>query len=56
MAGKSHREGLTVVQLMDMFPNEAAAVAWFESTHWRNGRHCGSVNTRPVRNAKPMPY
>ena len=58
--GKSHREGLTVVQLMDMFPDEAAAVAWFESTRWPDGkRHCGkcgSTRTRPVPNAKPMPY
>ena len=58
--GKSHREGQTVVQSMDMFPDEAAAVAWFESTRWRDGeRHCGkcgSTRTRPVPNAKPMPY
>ena len=57
--GKSHREGLTLVQLMDMFPTEEAATAWFESVVWGNGRHCpkcGSVKTREVPNAKPMPY
>ena len=58
--GKSHREGLTLVQLIDMFPDEAAATAWFESVVWPNGeRHCGkcgSLNTREVPNAKPMPY
>ncbi len=58
--GKSHREGQTVVQSMDMFPDEAAAVAWFESTRWPDGeRHCGkcgSTRTRPVPNAKRMPY
>ena len=34
---------------MDMFPTEEAAVAWFESVIWPNGRHCpkcGSVRTR----------
>ena len=57
--GKAHREGLTLVQLMDMFPTEEAATEWFEDVFWRRGRHCGkcgSVNTRDVPNAKPMPY
>ena len=57
--GKSHREGLTLVQLMDMFPTEEAATDWFESVVWDDGRHCpkcGSVKTREVPNAKPMPY
>ena len=57
--GKSHREGLTIVQLMDMFPTEEAATAWFESIVWDDGRHCpkcGAVNTKAVPNAKPMPY
>ncbi len=59
MAGKSHREGLTIIQLMDMFPTEEAATAWFESTIWPEGRHCpkcGSLETKEVPNAKPMPY
>ena len=28
--GKSHREGITIVELMDMFPTEEAATQWFE--------------------------
>ena len=58
--GRAYREGLTIVQLMDMFPTEAAAVAWFESVLWPDGeRHCGkcgSIRTREVPSAKPMPY
>ena len=57
--GKSHREGLTVVELMDMFPTEQAATEWFESVVWEEGRHCpkcGSTETKEVPNAKPMPY
>ncbi len=57
--GKAHREGTTIVQLMDMFPTEEAATAWFESVVWEGGRHCpkcGSVETKEVPNAKPMPY
>ena len=56
--GKAHREGLTVVQLMDMFPTEEAATEWFESVVWPDGRHCpkcGSVRTREASHAK-MPY
>ena len=57
--GKAHREGLTLVQLMDMFPTEESATAWFESVVWDDGRHCqkcGSLTTREVPKAKPMPY
>ena len=32
--GKAHREGLTVVEMMDMFPTEEAATTWFESVIW----------------------
>ena len=28
--GKAHREGLTLVELMDMFPTEEGAAEWFE--------------------------
>ena len=57
--GKAHREGITVVQLMDMFPTEEAATKWFEDVIWNGQRRCGkcgSVSTREVPNAKPMPY
>ena len=58
--GKAHREGLTFIELMDMFPTEEAATEWFESVVWPDGeRHCGkcgSTRTREVPNAKPMPY
>ena len=56
---KSNREGMTVVELMDMFPTEETAVAWFEECLWPVERHCGkcgSLRTREVPNAKPMPY
>ena len=57
--GKVHREGMTIVQMMEMFPTEEAATEWFESVVWEDGRQCpkcGSVETREVPNAKPMPY
>ena len=57
--GKSHREGLTLVQLFDMFPDNEAATKWFEECLWPEQRHCGkcgSFRTKEVPNAKPMPY
>ena len=57
--GKAHRKGLTVIEVMDMFPSEEAAIEWFEGVVWGGNRccgHCGSVRTSEVPNAKPMPY
>ena len=57
--GKAHRDGISIIELMDMFPDDATATAWFESLVWPNERgcgHCGSVSTREVPNATPMPY
>ena len=57
--GKAHREKLALADMMAMFPTEDAAVAWFESIIWPDGRHCpkcGCTETREVPKAKPMPY
>lgn len=57
--GKSHREGLSLVQLMDLFPDEAAARKWFEAARWGDQRvcpRCGSAKTAPVASGYPMPY
>ena len=57
--GKSEREGISLLTLMDMFPDEATATRWFESVVWPEGRccgKCGAMKTSEVPNAKPMPY
>ena len=56
--GKSSREGITLVQLCDMFPDEDSARAWFESRLWPEERHCphcGSTRTHEAGHNN-MPY
>lgn len=57
--GKAHRNGMTLLDLMNMFPNEATAREWFEGVVWGDERacgHCGSLRTSVVKSGKPMPY
>ena len=57
--GKAYRKGMTFFDLMDMFPDEDTARAWFEGVVWGNERacgHCGSTRTSVVKSGKPMPY
>ncbi len=57
--GRSHRNGLTVMELLRMFPDDATSEKWFEDLRWANGRFCpdcGSTNTVAVASGKPMPY
>ncbi len=56
--GKAHREGITLIQMMDMFPTEEAATEWFEEVIWPNGRHCPKCGSDRTRDAshKKMPY
>ena len=57
--GKSHRKGISLIELTEMFPDEDSAVHWFEAIHWSEGRYCGkcgSVETREIPDRKPMPY
>jgi len=56
--GKAHRVGLSIIEVMDMFPDENAARLWVESVVWAEGRECGkcgSSRTREATHAK-MPY
>ena len=56
--GKSDREGITLVQLCDMFPTEESARKWFEARIWPDGRHCphcGSTRTHEASHNN-MPY
>ena len=58
--GKYHRNGISLIELAEMFPDENAAVTWFESWHWPDSEivcmRCGSLNAYRVKSGKPMPY
>ena len=57
--GKAHREGISFIELADMFPDEASATAWFEALVWPNGRHCphcGNTETAEAPPSKKQPY
>ncbi|MEP1231296.1 MAG: IS1595 family transposase [Litorimonas sp.] len=58
--GRADREGLSVIELFKMFPDNASARKWMEDLRWPEGeRHCpvcGSIKTKIVPNEKPMPY
>ena len=58
--GKSHRKGISVMQMAEMFATEDAAVEWFENLHWPAGKmacvRCGSEKAYRVKSGKPMPY
>ncbi|MCY4575502.1 MAG: IS1595 family transposase [Chloroflexi bacterium] len=57
--GKHYRRGISLVKLMEMFPDDATAEAWFASVRW-DGKpvcpFCESERVRTVPNRKPMPY
>ena len=57
--GKYFRRGMTLRQLHDEFPDEAAAEAWFVRTRWPRGvtcPKCGSTNILERASRKPQPY
>ena len=58
MAGKAHREGISLTQLAEMFPDEDAAREWFEARIWPDGRRCpkcGSDDTTEANHSN-CPY
>ena len=56
--GRSHREGITLMDVIRMFPDDATAQKWFEDTVWVNGcrcGRCGGARTTPAKHPT-MPY
>jgi transposase-like protein len=56
--GKAWRKGITIFDLMDMFPDEEAAERWFVETRWPDGIRCPRCESWDVaRSTHPdMPY
>ena len=57
--GKHYRKGLTLIQLGNIFPDDAAAQRWFARSCWPNGPHCpscGSFNVQSNIKHKTMTH
>ena len=57
--GKSFREGITLVEIFRMFPDDDAAARWFAEARWPDGAwcpHCGSVSVQAGAKHKSQPY
>ena len=59
--GKHFRKGMTLVELLDKFPNDRVSEEWFIKTRWANGVKCPACNsdniyTRTVEKRRNQPY
>ena len=57
--GKHYRTGMSLMQVMDRFPDDQTAEAWFVTSRWPDGVCCpfcdaDNIQERPTR--KPQPY
>ena len=57
--GKAYRQGITLIEAVKKYGDEAAAEAWFVSRRWPDGVRCPFCESRAVsavKNRKPMPF
>ncbi|MXY86979.1 MAG: IS1595 family transposase [Chloroflexi bacterium] len=57
--GHSYRRGLSLVEVFDMFPDDATAMQWFADVRWPDGPvcpHCESDNVQEGAKHPSMPY
>lgn len=57
--GRAYREGITLVQLIDMFPDDEVARRWFEGHIWPDGPRCPrcrSADVTRVRGGRSMTH
>ena len=57
--GRDHRQGISLIELAEMFPTEESARVWFEAQRWPDGArcpHCDGDQVAQVPNHKPMPW
>ena len=59
MAGKEYRKGITIIEAVEMFPDDNAAEAWFAAIRWPDGPRCPYCDTDSVQQGAKhptMPY
>ena len=57
--GKSHRKGISLIELFEMFPDEQTAANWFEDWRWGDKPicpRCSSVEITKRKSRKPQPF
>ena len=57
--GKHFREGISLIELFRIFPDDETAEQWFIKTRWPDGiacPHCGSVNVNEKTAHKSRPH
>ena len=57
--GKHFRKGMSLIDVMRMFPDDASAETWFVKVRWPHGPgcpYCGSTNVLSGAKHKTMPY
>ncbi|MYA97887.1 MAG: IS1595 family transposase [Nitrospinae bacterium] len=57
--GKAYRKGISLLEIIQRFPDEKAAEQWFIKTRWPVGvccPECGSLNVQERKSRKPQPY
>ena len=50
--GKHYREGMTLIDLFNMFPDDETAEKWFEESRWPDGVRCPHCDGENVSEAK----
>lgn len=57
--GKHYRNGITLVELFQMFPDDETAEKWFVQCRWADGiccAYCNSENVNDKAKHATMPY
>ena len=57
--GKFYRDGMSLMDLVRLFPDDATAERWFMETRWPNGvacPKCGSLNIQERKTRRPQPF
>ena len=58
--GRHYRQGIGMLKLFEMFPDEKAAIQWLEEQRWPGGERfcpdCGSLDYAHTAHHRSMPY